>query len=153
VTRRLIILAVLAGLACGGQPSKPAPESPTASVEQFLAAVKANDLERMGRLWGTERGPAADWMDRQELYQRLTVIQKYLAHEGFRILEGPLQSATGQARIRGFRVELQRPRCTLVLPVDVVRTGSGGWLVQDVHLADAGNPAAACRPPGGGTGP
>ncbi|MGH8699146.1 MAG: hypothetical protein ACREVS_21855, partial [Burkholderiales bacterium] len=106
-----------------------------------------------GRLWGTERGAAADWMDRRELYQRLTVIQKYLAHDGSRILEGPLASPTGQKDVRGFRVELQRPRCTVVLPLDVVRARAGGWLVLDVHLAEAGNPMAACAPPGGGTGP
>jgi hypothetical protein len=153
VTGRLSLAATLAGLACGGATQAPAPDSPTASVQQFLAAVKANDLQRMGRLWGTNKGPAADWMDQRELYQRLTVIQKYLAHEGSRVLEGPLPSGTGQANVRGFRVELQRPRCALVLPIDVVRTGSGGWVVLDVHLADAGNPVAPCTPPGGGTGP
>ena len=62
----------------------PVPQSINASLEQFMAAVKANDLERLGGLWGTDRGPAAQWMDRQQLRQRLTVIQKYMEHSGYR---------------------------------------------------------------------
>lgn len=48
-----------------------------------------------------------------------------------------------------FRVELQRPQCTRVMPMDLIRTG-GGWVVFDVHLEAAGNPMLACQP-GGGT--
>jgi len=50
------------------------------SLTQFMAAVKANDLTRMGELWGTEHGPAAGSMDSDVLRRRITVIQKYLEH-------------------------------------------------------------------------
>ena len=121
------------------------------SLAQFLAAVKANDLKKMGQLWGTERGPAADNMNDRVLRQRVTVIQKYLDHTGYRIVEGPLL-VPGHAELRTYRVELQRANCNHVQPIDVVRTRSGGWLVSDVHLESAGTPTGRCPETTGGGG-
>jgi hypothetical protein len=152
--RRLAVLAMLGSLGCGSRPATPAapaPESMNQTVAQFLAAVHASDFTRMGTLWGTERGPAAEWMKPEELKKRVTVIQKYLAHDGYRVLEGPL-AVPGHEDQRAFRVELQRAMCTLVQPIDVIRVKRGGWLVYDVHLENASNPAMGCRPPTHGTG-
>src|SRR2546427_234779 len=133
VKPRLAVLVALGSLACGGGGSRtPAPQSLNETLAQFLSAVKANDAKRMGVLWGTERGPAADWMKAEELNQRVAVIQRYLNHAGYRVVEGPL-SVPGQENQRSFRVELQRAK-------------SGTWLVLDVHLDIAGNPAAGCKP-------
>jgi len=156
VKRRLALcLFLLIGMAtaCGKNPgaATPVPQSMNESVAQFLAAVKANDQKRMGELWGTERGPAARSMNPDVLRQRLTVIQKYLDHTGYRIIEGPLL-VSGRDDLRTYRVELQRSNCNQVLPIDVVRTRSGGWLVYDVHLESAGSPAGRCQPAGTGSG-
>jgi hypothetical protein len=152
--RRFTVLIGLGALACGGGSARsvtPAPQSMQETVTQFLGAVKANNLARMGQLWGTDKGPAAASMNPTELSQRLTVIQRYLTHTGFRVLEGPL-AVPGNERMRTFRVELQRANCARVLPLDLIQTRAGGWLVYDVHLEAAGNPAMAC-PPAGGTRP
>jgi hypothetical protein len=150
--RRLAVLAVLGGLGCGSRPqATPAPQSMNETVAQFLAAVKANDLQRMGSLWGTGRGPAAAWMKPDDLKMRITVIQRYLMHDGYRIVEGPL-SVPGRDNARTFRIELQR-QCNVVVPLDIVRTKQGGWLIADVHLEALPNPAASCKPPRSGTGP
>ena len=106
----------------------------------------------MGTLWGTERGPAGDWMKPEELRKRLAVIQKYLAHDGYRVVEGPLPVA-GHDNQRTVRVELQRAGCNLVQPLDLIRAKSGGWLVFDVHLESLSNPAVGCRAPNSGTPP
>lgn len=143
-------MAVLVGLSCG-RPAPPVPQSMTETLTQFLGAVKANDLERMGRLWGTQRGPAVGWMDGKELRQRLAVIQRYLAHAGSRIVEGPIVPPDGRPDRRTFRVELQRERCNVVFPIELVRSKSGGWLVLDVHLESVGNPVAPCPPAESGT--
>lgn len=150
--RRLPVFLLLLGAACGrgSAPQTPVPQSVNAALEQFLSAVKANDLSRMGALWGTDRGPASQWMKSQELRQRLTVIQKYLDHAGYRIVEGPL-AVPNRGDLRTFRVDLQRAACNQVVPIDVVRTRSGGWLVYDVHLEAAGSPAGRCQPAGSGT--
>jgi hypothetical protein len=154
VKRRLaLVLLLLTGVAaCGKNPGAgaPVPQSMNESVAQFMAAVKANDQKRMGELWGTERGPAGRSMNPDVLRQRLTVIQKYLAHTGYRIIEGPLL-VPGRDDLRTYRVELQRANCNQVLPMDVVRTRSGGWLVYDVHLESAGSPAGRCQPAGTGS--
>jgi len=123
-----------------------------ATVSAFLAAVKANDLSRLGTLWGSEHGPAASWMPPDELKKRLTVIQKYLNHDGYRVVEGPLP-VTGHDNERTFRVELQRGGCNVVVPLDLVQAKSGEWLVVDAHLETVGTPAKACKPPDHGTEP
>jgi len=155
VKRRLALLVLLAALAaCSGNrgPQTPVPQSMNESLTQFMAAVKANDLKRMGELWGTEGGPAAGSMESDVLRRRITVIQKYLEHTGYRVIEGPVL-VPGHDDLRTFRVELQRTSCNQVLPIDVVRTHSGGWLVYDVHLESAGNPVGPCQPRGTGTRP
>lgn len=143
-------LLVTAGCA-GGRPAALAPQSLPDALSEFMAAVKANNLERMGQLWGTERGPASGWMKSDELRKRLTVIQAYLQHDGHRVIQGPLGSADGDPSRRSFRIELQRGGCNAVLPIDLVRTRNGGWLVYDVHLESAPNPAARCPSEGSGT--
>lgn len=143
---RLAALVALGSLACGGgQGSKPpAPQSPQQTLAQFMAAVKANDADRMGALWGSERGPAKASMKPEELHQRVAAIQKYLDHVGYRVLDGP-RAMAGKDNVETFRIELQRRSCTVAFPIDLVRTKSGGWLVLDVHLADAGTPGAPCK--------
>ena len=70
-----------------------------------------------------------------------------------RVTEG-MHSAPSPDKLRTFRVELQRDQCTRVVPIDLVRAKSGGWLVWDVHLEAAGNPRSGCQPPApGGTRP
>jgi len=123
----------------------------TETVTQFMAAVRSGDVGRMGTLWGTERGPASEWMKTDELKKRVTIIQRYLSNEGYRVLEGP-QPVVGHDNQRTFRLELERSGCTLVQPIDLIQTKSGGWLVYDVHLENASNPAAGCRPAPSGHG-
>jgi len=50
-------------------------------------------------------------------------------------------------------VELQRASCNQVMPMDLIKTHSGGWLVYDVHLEAAGSPAGRCQPAATGTRP
>ena len=144
---RLTVLVALGSLACGGGagPGKLAPQSPQETLAQFMAAVKDNNLGRMGALWGSERGPATNWMKSDELRERLSVVQKYVDHVGYRVIEGPLP-VSGHDNVKTFRVELQRQGgCTVVFPMDLVRTKSGGWVVNDVHLGSIPTPGTACR--------
>src|SRR5258705_13443586 len=85
VRPRLTVLVALGCLACGGGagPGKLAPQSPQETLAQFMLAVKANDLERMRTLWGSERGVASDRMKSTDVNQRLTVLQIYLNHAGY----------------------------------------------------------------------
>jgi hypothetical protein len=147
VRPRLAVLVALVCLACGGgsKPQPPAPQSPQETLAQFMAAVKANDLDHMGALWGDERGPAQRTMKPEVLRQRLTVMRIYLDHIGYRVIEGPLP-VPGKPNVESFRIELQRPpSCLVVSPIDLVHTKNGGWLVNDIHLESLGTPRAACK--------
>ena len=153
MTRPLAVLATLVCVGCGGRESlgTAAPQSITETLTQFMTAVKANDLTRMGELWGGERGPAVSYMKPQDLRQRLASIQVYLNHAGYRVIEGPLPVG-GSANAREFRIELQRANgCNVVFPMSLVRASSGSWFVNDVHLEALGNPARRCHPEGRGT--
>src|SRR5712691_2684268 len=74
VRPRLTVLVALGCLACGGAgPGKLAPQSPQETLAQFMSAVKANDLERMRTLWGSERGLASGHLKSTDVNQRLMV--------------------------------------------------------------------------------
>ena len=144
---RLTVLVALGCLACGGGagPGKIAPQSPQETLAQFMSAVKDNNIPRMGALWGSERGPATNWMKSDQLRERLSVVQKYVNHAGYRVIEGPL-AVPGHDNMKSFRVELQRDGgCTVVFPIDLVRTKDGGWVVNDVHLGSIPTPGLPCR--------
>ena len=132
----------LLGAGCSRRPAAtgPIPQDPTVVVEQFLAAVKANNLSTMGTLWGTEKGPASRTMARSDLEKRLTVIQSYLVHERYAI-ERTDPGVTSDERV--VRVRLTRLGCTPVVPFTVARYRTG-WLVSGIDLEAAGNPRRSC---------
>jgi hypothetical protein len=147
VRPRLAVLVALGLLGCGGGagPGKPVPQSPQETLAQFMSAVKDNNISRMSTLWGSERGPATNWMKSDELRERLSVVQKYVNHAGYRVIEGPL-AVPGHDNVQTFRVELQRQGgCTVVFPIDLMRTKGGGWVVNDVHLGSIPTPGGSCR--------
>ncbi len=118
------------------------PLDPQVTVTRFMSAVEANNLFAMGQLWGTKDGPSIDDMDRAELDMRLTVMQRFLTHEEYEILEGGL-TARVDDRTRAYQIRLKRAGCVHDVPFELVRVG-GGWLVSNVDLAQAGNPARTC---------
>jgi len=148
--RRLLALFTVLALGCGGgggRTQTPIPATMNEALGQFLDAAQSNDIHRMARVWGTSRGPASEWMSDSTLQMRMTVVQRYLTANGYRIVEGPL-SVPGHADRRLFRVELQRAQCTHVQPIELIQASRGGWLVYDVHLESA-NEAGKCPAPSG----
>src|SRR5947207_15165523 len=92
VRPRLTVLVALASLACGGGagPGKLAPHSPQETLAQFMSAAKENNISRMGTSWGSERGPATNWMKPDQLRERRTGAQTHGDHAGYRCIKGPL---------------------------------------------------------------
>src|SRR5512135_162527 len=86
IAHRTIAVAALGLiLGCGGHhpAAAPSPSTPEATIELFLDAVNANDLDRMATLWGTEQGSSAatNKPPLEERNQRLSIMQRLLRND------------------------------------------------------------------------
>ena len=105
--------------------------TPRGAVEDFLAAVRGQDLQAMSVVFGTSRGPSRDNMDREQLDKRLIILQCYFFHDKSRILgESP-----GEGGHRVFTVELTRGRLTRTPRFYTVQGPGGRWFVDDMEIA------------------
>ena len=142
--RGLVLAVVLA--ACGGG-SAPSTVTPTTSargaVDAFMQAVADSNLTRMSQLWGTSAGPAARTRQPADWERRLAIMQAYLQNESHRVVSDA--PAGGEAR-HAVQVEIRRQLCTWLVPFTAIRLGDGDWIVNQVDLTAAGNPARPCVP-------
>ncbi len=152
-SRRLVAIAGLAALAgCSPRPSAgvaPAPATPEATVGQFIAAVNADSLGRMGELFGDERGPFATYVtNATEREERLAIMQRLLLCDSSRILGW--EPVPGAPARRLLQVELKRQERWLPAPFTVAAQRGGGWLVAviklDALLPGGAAPGAQQRP-------
>jgi hypothetical protein len=101
-------LVLLAAAACGHGPGPgtalPGAVAPRQAVIDFLGAVKAQDLQAMSAVWGSEKGPARDQLPRTQLDQRLIIMQGCYAHDRYQILD----ETAGTSGRRIVRVSLVR---------------------------------------------
>lgn len=117
------------------------PESPRAAVEAFMTAVADSNISQLGMLWGTARGPAAVTNIPAEWQRRIVVIHAYLRGGSGRVI-GDSPTTSGDRRTVTF--ELTRGGCTKAVPFTTIRLNTGVWLVSDIDLPSAGNPARPC---------
>jgi hypothetical protein len=106
----------------------------------FLAAVKAQDLQAMSVVWGTEKGPARDQMERSELDKREIIMQTCYDHDRYQILE----EAPAPNGARYVRVAITRGQKTKNPNFVTVKGPSDRWYVSD---ADFGAMRELCRTP------
>ncbi len=133
-------------VACGGgggssTPVQPAPTAATA-VQAFMQAVADSNLEKMANLWGTASGPAARTGQPQDYQRRIAIIQTYLRNDSYRLTSDVPESPDRRA----LQVQIRRQVCTWSVPFVAIRTANGSWLVNQVDLTAAGNPARPCEP-------
>ena len=94
----------------------------------FMGAVKAQDLQAMGAVWGSAEGAARDHMDRSELDKRLVILQGCYDHDRAQILDDR-QGASGSERL--VRVQVTRGNRTKTPEFKVVKGPSNRWYVGD----------------------
>lgn len=105
--------------------------TPRLAVEQFLAAVKAQDLQAMSAVFGTSHGPSRDNMDHEQLDKRLVILQCFFNHDSARIYgETP-----GEGGHRVFTVELTRGRLTRTPHFYTVQGPRGRWFVDNMEIS------------------
>jgi hypothetical protein len=100
----------------GGHVALGAPSAKEAAT-MFMGAVKAQDLQAMGAVWGSEQGAARDHMDRTELDKRLVILQSCYDHDRAQILD----EQAGPNGQRVVRVQVTRGGKTKVPQFKVAR--------------------------------
>ena len=138
--RHLVILA-LGVLACGHQaPVAPLPATPTETIEAFLSAANANDLMRMGALWGDEHGPNRSGSQAVRT-QRLTIMRHLLHGDAHEVVA---TDATTPERPK-ISVAITQGTRRFTVPFTMIRARQGGWLVWQIDLVPA-MPSAGSQP-------
>jgi hypothetical protein len=125
-----MVVAVLVAACSRG----PAPGSsltgaatPREAATAFLNAARAQDLQAMSAVWGTDKGPARDQLDLADHDRRLILMQSCYNHDRFQILdEGP-----GAGGRRMLRIQITRANLTRVPTFTMVRGPADRWYVQD----------------------
>jgi hypothetical protein len=130
--------------ACGGggatEQVQPA-TSATGAVQSFMRAVADSNLEKMASFWGTANGPAAKTRQPADWERRILIMQSYLHNDSFRIVSDvPDPDENRRAQL----VEIKRKTCSWSVPFVSIKTRSGSWVVNQVDLTAAGNPARPC---------
>lgn len=162
MARSLILsLILLAGVACSASRSsgdgEMAAMAPMLSVERFLQAANARDLDAMARLFGTADGPIADtggtfgcafkklgsWIGLgeacrtdEEVELRMDAIAQIVEHEDYRIVSESRVAGRSRPTTR-IGVTLDMGEQTVQdVPFVVVQTGAGRWMIQRIGLEE-----------------
>ncbi len=138
-----VLLIGCAGAPAAG-PVAPTTVSASGAVESFMEAVADSNLSGMASLWGTYGGPASRTGQPTDYERRIAVMHAYLRNESHRVL--PFRDSGGSKE--EVQVEIRRALCTWVVPFTVIKLSDGTWLVNQVDLTRAGNPARKCEPGG-----
>ena len=136
------------------------------SLERFLQAANARDLEGMARLFGTQNGPAWDtgstfgcmfkkigsWfgsspcVKKRDVEIRMDAIAQVLRHEDYRVVqEEPVAGRLNDALRIVVDLTVNGGNVPGV-PFVMVRAGEGQWLVEEIDLQKV-----MARPGRGGT--
>jgi hypothetical protein len=128
-------------MACGGKPAPVEPvHSAAGAVQGFMQAVADSNLAKMATLWGTANGPASKTHQPADYERRIVIMQAYLRNQSYRVTSDVPQSPER----RSVQVEIKRQACTWSVPFIAIKTRQGSWLVNQVDLTAAGNPARPC---------
>src|SRR5579859_714273 len=134
--RHLVILALGAAVACSHQaPVAPLPATPAATIDAFLAAVNAADLDRMAGLFGDEHGPVSQTRRNSETVrtQQMTIFQRLLHGDAHEIAA---TDATMPEKPK-LSVAITQGTRRFTVPFTMVRARQGGWLVWQIDLTPA----------------
>jgi hypothetical protein len=144
--RCFLFAAVLAGCGGGSTPATVAPtNSAKGAVENFMQAVADSNLTQMANFWGSSAGPAARTGQPPDYERRIAIMHAYLRNESHRIVsDTPDASGTRHA----LQVEIRRQLCSWLVPFTAIKLGDGTWIVSQVDVTAAGNPARPCTPGG-----
>ena len=105
--------------------------APRAAVDGFLAAVRSQDLQAMSGYWGSDRGPAREFLERDVLEKRELIMQCYLSHDRYNVVS----EMAGEKGLRVLRVSLSKGQVTRETTFTTVQGPKSRWYVQEVDLS------------------
>ncbi|MGH7605085.1 MAG: hypothetical protein ACRENK_13960 [Gemmatimonadaceae bacterium] len=105
--------------------------TPQLAVDQFLVAVRSRDLQAMSTVFGTNKGPARETMDRTELEKREVILACYFNNDSYRVLG----EQSGQSDHREVRVELKRGTLTRQSTFYTIQGPGRRWYVDNMDIA------------------
>jgi hypothetical protein len=85
----------------------------------------------MSVIWGTDKGPARDQVERTELEKREIIMAGCFDHDKFRIVD----ESPGEGGRRVFRVEITKGTITRIPRFYAVKGPSERWYVEDAEIA------------------
>jgi len=133
--------AVLVLLACGGRTGAVEPaQSAAGAVQGFMQAVADSNLAKMATLWGTSSGPASETHQPSDYQRRIAIMQAYLKNQSYRVTSDVPETPDR----RNLQVVIKRETCSWSVPFIAIKTRGGAWVVNQVDLTAAGNPARPC---------
>jgi hypothetical protein len=142
--KKLIMIVVLLA-ACHSAPpgASPSPAirgnqtgapDPISAVNLFFDAVKKQDLQQLGAVWGGPDGPARELMAQDELYKREFVLICYTKNDHYEIL-GDAPSPTGG---RDIAVNISYKKISRATTANVVQGPGGRWYVKTMDIGKLG---------------
>jgi hypothetical protein len=144
IRRWIAAAALVAACGGGGGTSQVHPSnSASAAVQNFMRAVADSNLDAMASLWGTAKGPAARTKQPADYERRIAVMRSYLVNDDWRIVSDGPEGTDGRHAVQ---VQLRRQACTWNVPFGVLQLSDKSWIVNQIDLTTAGNPARGCSP-------
>lgn len=115
--------------------------APQLAVEGFMkaancvasdkCATKAQELQSMGRLFGTKDGPIVDRDPRAEVEKRLFAVASLVQSDDYKLLGQTIVPGRVGEAVQ-VDVNLTQGDKTLRVPFIVVHAKSGDWLVEQI---------------------
>ncbi len=105
---------------------------PKQAAEQFLASIRAEDVQATSIIWGSSKGPARELItDRGVLEKRILVMQCNLNHDSYRILG----DVPGEGMKRNLKIELRRGGLTAQTTMVATPGPKQRWFIENTDLA------------------
>lgn len=137
-----LALVLLLTAACRSTTVRPAPtpsaasgggtgaDAPRAAADAFLRAVRNEDLQALGAVWGTADGAARDLMPRNDMERRAIVMMRCFRHDSYRVQSDA--PATDGGRL--LAVELSRGTDRRYSNFTIVPGKERRWYVQNAQV-------------------
>jgi hypothetical protein len=139
----LLVLVAACKTVAVRDPNSTGAGTPRATLDRFLAAAKAQDLQALGADFGNDKGPLRDQADRSMVEKQLLIQLRCLRFDKATISD-PIRGVGGT---QVFVVDFTQGRNTATVHFTVVKGPSDRWYVEVFEIVVLQN-KGFCTTPG-----